>query len=174
MPGKAMRLLILAAVLSFYSCQKEDVSNKTPAPVDPPSGTTPTFNVNKATLLQLVNGIRQSGCNCGSTVMPPVPSITWNDQLATAAFDHSNDMYSNNYFNHAGLNGSSAGDRITAAGYAWKAYGENIAKGYTSEQAVMDGWISSEGHCKNIMSPNFKEMGVARVGNYWTQEFGTR
>src|SRR5688572_6315459 len=114
MPGKRMWLSICVAVLGFYSCQKENVSGKTPAPVDPPSGTIPAFNVNKATLLQLVNNIRQSGCNCGSIVMPAVPFITWNDQLATAAFNHSNDMNSNNYFNHTGLNGSSAGDRITA------------------------------------------------------------
>jgi uncharacterized protein YkwD len=83
-------------------------------------------------------------------------------------------MYTNNYFNHTGLNGSSAGDRIIAAGYAWRSFGENIAKGYSTEQSVMDGWIRSEGHCKNIMNPGFKEMGVARVGTYWTQEFGSR
>lgn len=106
--------------------------------------------------------------------MPPVSPVTWNDQLATAAFNHSNDMNSNNYFNHNSPAGSTAGDRITAAGYTWRTYGENIARGYTSEQSVIDGWINSEGHCKNIMNPSFKEMGVARVGNYWTQEFGAR
>jgi len=165
-------LFIGVAVLGFYSCQKEDLSSKTP-PVTNPPGTAST-NVNKTTLLQLVNNVRQSGCTCGSTVMPPVATVTWNDQLANAALSHSNDMNANNYFNHAGLNGSSAGDRITAAGYTWRAYGENIAKGYLTEQAVMDGWIKSEGHCKNIMSANFKEMGVGRVGTYWSQEFGSR
>ena len=159
--------LVTILFCSIHSCTKEDVVSK-----DPGSGT--TTSVNKSTLLQLVNQVRQSGCNCGSTVMPPVASVTWNDQLATAAYNHSNDMYLNNYFSHTGLNGSSAGDRIKAAGYNWRAYGENIAKGYTNEQAVMDGWIKSEGHCKNIMSPHFKEMGVARVGVYWAQEFGTR
>lgn len=164
-------LLICCFSLGLYSCQKEDTAAK--APVTNPSGT-PVTNVNQTTLLQLVNSTRQSGCTCGSTVMPPVAIVTWNDQLATAALNHSNDMYSNNYFSHTGLNGSSAGDRIAAAGYTWRAYGENIAKGYSTEQTVIDGWLKSEGHCKNIMSPLFKEMGVARIGTYWTQEFGNK
>lgn len=169
MVRRILWLLIWGAIFGFYSCRKNDVTDK--IPVNPPGGST---NVNQATLLQLVNNFRQSGCNCGNTAMPPVASITWNDQLGVASLNHSNDMNANNYFSHTGANGSSAGDRITAAGYQWTAYGENIAKGYPTEQAVMDGWIKSEGHCKNIMSANFKEMGVARVGDYWTQEFGSR
>ena len=172
--GRRLSWLFLIGVLfSFYSCQKDD-SVKIPTVTNPsPSGTT-SFNVNTTTLLQLVNNSRQAGCTCGSTVMPPVAPITWNDQLATAALNHSNDMYTNDYFSHAGLNGSNAGDRIAAVGYIWRAYGENIAKGYSSEQAVMDGWLKSEGHCKNIMSSLFREMGVARVNTYWSQEFGSK
>ena len=166
-------LLLTSLLLVFYSCQKESGSVKDPVVTNPsPSGT--SFNVNKSTLLQLVNSTRQAGCTCGTTVMPGVAIVSWNDQLATAALNHSNDMYTNNYFSHAGLDGSDAGDRIAIAGYAWKAYGENIAKGYSSEQAVIDGWLKSEGHCKNIMSPLFKEMGVARAGSYWSQEFGSK
>lgn len=168
---RRLALFLVIGLVGFYSCQKEDISDKTP--VTNPSGT-PTGTVNETTLLQLVNNVRQSGCICGSTVMPPVATVTWNDQLETAALNHSNDMYSNNYFSHTGLNGSTAGQRITAAGYNWMAYGENIAKGYSTEQTVMDGWLNSEGHCKNIMSPLFKEMGIARVGTYWSQEFGSR
>jgi uncharacterized protein YkwD len=173
MLGKTIWVAMFVAVSGFYSCQKEDISSKVPASTDSSSGT-PSTNVNKATLVQLVNNLRQSGCTCGSTVMPPAPPVVWHDQLATAAFNHSTDMSMNNYFSHSGLNGSTAGDRITAAGYAWRTYGENIAKGYMNEQSVMDGWVSSEGHCKNLMNPAFKEMGVGRAGNYWTQEFGAR
>jgi len=39
---------------------------------------------------------------------------------------------------------------------------------------VIEGWLKSPGHCKNIMSQKYKEMGVARVGNYWTQTFGSQ
>ena len=173
MPGRRLLLLLVCCVsLYLVSCQKENDSDSNP-PVTNPSGNS-SGTVNKSTLLQLVNNVRQIGCTCGSTVMPPVAPVTWNDQLSTAALNHSNDMDSNNYFSHTAPNGSTAGERITAAGYNWKAYGENIAKGYSSEQAVIDGWLKSEDHCKNIMSALFREMGVARVGTYWTQEFGSR
>jgi uncharacterized protein YkwD len=106
--------------------------------------------------------------------MPPVPELTWNGQLEQAALNHSIDMYQNDYFSHTGLNGSDPGKRITAAGYTWRTYGENIAKGQSSEQAVMDAWLKSEGHCKNIMGRNFREMGLGRAGNLWTQVFAAK
>jgi uncharacterized protein YkwD len=106
--------------------------------------------------------------------MPPVATVTWNDNLAKAAYSHSSDMSSKKYFDHTSPTGSTAGTRITAAGYPWKTYGENIAMGYADEQAVMNGWLSSEGHCLNIMNAAFKEMGAGREGNYWTQEFGAQ
>jgi uncharacterized protein YkwD len=56
----------------------------------------------------------------------------------------------------------------------WKTYGENIANGYGTEQAVMTAWLASEGHCKNIMNASFKEIGAGREGNYWTQVFGAK
>ena len=163
-------LAVCSLVFLIISCQKEDLSTKE----SEGSGTDIVFNVNKPTILQLVNNVRQSGCTCGTTVMPPVAPITWNDQLAKAAYDHSRDMYLNNYFSHTSLNGRTAGQRITAAGYQWRSIGENIARGYASEQSVMTGWLNSEGHCRNIMGAGFREMGVGREGNYWTQEFGSR
>jgi uncharacterized protein YkwD len=133
-----------------------------------------TSTLNKTILLQLVNGARKKGCSCGGTHYSPAPALTWNDQLEKAAYNHSNDMFQNNYFSHAGSDGTSSGERINRAGYSWKYYGENIAMGYLTEKEVVDGWLSSPGHCSNIMNKNFKEMGVAKVGNYWTQEFGSK
>ena len=162
--------LLLFFFLFLYSCKKEDVAN-TSKPVD---SSPIVYNINKANLLKLVNDVRQSGCTCGTTVMPAVAPLTWNDQLAKAAYDHSKDMQLNNYFSHTGLDGSSPGSRMTAEGYIWKTYGENIANGFTTEQSVMNGWLGSEGHCKNIMNAGFKEIGAGRESNYWTQVFGTR
>ena len=167
---KALKLFPLFCFFSlvFYSCKKTDISSNN---TDAGSGTS---TVNKILLLQLVNDSRQKGCTCGSTYMPPVPAVNWNDQLTTAADVHSKDMLQNNYFSHTGADGSSPGDRIRQAGYNWRAYGENIAKGYQDEQSVMTAWLQSEDHCKNIMGKDFTEMGVARAGSYWTQEFGTK
>lgn len=130
--------------------------------------------INQQELLQLVNNARQKGCNCGGTYMPPVQPVSWSSQLANAAAAHSRDMKSKNYFSHQSRNGKDPGDRIRAAGYNWKAYGENIAFNYADEQAVVEGWLKSVNHCRNIMNANFKDMGVARSGEYWVQDFGAK
>jgi uncharacterized protein YkwD len=89
-----------------------------------------------------------------------------------AAKDHSEDMNKNNFFEHTGSDGSTLQDRINKYHYSWSIIGENIAEGYSSEKDVVEGWIKSTGHCQNIMNGNFKEMGVATSGVYWTQDFG--
>jgi uncharacterized protein YkwD len=161
---------ILILSISIFSCKKEDLSSKDPAN----GGNNSKYNVDQSLLLSLVNQVRKSGCNCGVTAMPPEAPLTWNDLLAQVALDHSLDMETNNYFAHNNLQGKTPGDRITAAGYHWKTFGENIAMGYGSEQAVMNGWLNSEGHCRNIMGKDFVEIGVGRSGNYWTMDLGAK
>ena len=123
-------------------------------------------------LLELVNEVRSTGTTCGNKYYPPVGELTWNSKLEQAALNHSEDMSSNNFFNHDSPDGRTLADRVTEVGYKYSWIGENIALGYTSEESVIDGWLNSEGHCANIMNPNYTEMGVGRVGNYWTQNFG--
>ncbi|WP_342077651.1 CAP domain-containing protein [Yoonia sp. SS1-5] len=91
--------------------------------------------------------------------------VTFDARLGNAAQNHANDMLAQNYFSHTGLNGSSPGDRITAAGYRWRTYGENIAQGYQSEAAVLQGWVNSPGHQRNNVNPNFEDFGLARAGS---------
>jgi len=141
---------------------------------DPSPKDAKTIAVNKTLLLQLVNEARKKGCQCGDTYYYPAPPLTWSNQLEQAALTHSADMFNNHYFSHTAPDGSRAGDRIEKAGYHWTMYGENIGMGYKNEKEVVDGWLKSPGHCKNIMNKGYKEMGVARVGNYWTQTFGAK
>jgi uncharacterized protein YkwD len=161
-------LFIFLFGIVLFSCNKDDAVAGQPNT----GGETATDStVKESSIIALVNNVRKTGCTCGSTIMPAVAPLTWNNLLKKAAQLHSADMNKNNYFDHTAPNGSTPGDRITSVGYTWLAYAENIAKGYTSEQAVMDGWLKSEGHCKNIMSSKVKEMGIGRDGNYWTQVF---
>ena len=125
-------------------------------------------------MVNLVNKVRKTGCQCGDTWYGPAPEITWNSQLETAARLHSTDMDQKKYFNHTAPDGSDGGIRISRTGYNWWTYGENIAMGYGSEQSVVNGWLQSPGHCKNIMNKSYKEMGVGRSGSYWTQVFASR
>ncbi len=106
-------------------------------------------------------------------------ALAWNDRLFHAARDHSLDMAVQDYFSHTSQDGRSAGDRISAAGYSWQTYGENIACGYADPDAVMAGWMNSAGHRANILNGSFCDLGVglaehANSGNrlYWTQDFG--
>ncbi|WP_066402342.1 CAP domain-containing protein [Flavisolibacter tropicus] len=163
-------------IVAFTLIMSVGANDEAVGPFDPPTTSVkplPT-SVNKTVLLQLVNDVRKKGCKCGDTYYGPAPAVKWNDQLATAAVSHSEDMYKNKFFAHVAPDGSNGGVRVKRAGYPWMAYGENIAAGYTSEKEVVKGWVESPGHCKNIMSKLYKEMGVGRFGNFWTQEFGAR
>lgn len=151
-------MLLFWGLFSFYSC---DPTNEAAAPATP----------NQQELLRLVNEARTAGCNCGGVAYPAVPAVTWNALLENAAQGHSDHMSTTKHLSHTGSNGSSAGDRITAAGYNWTIYTENIASGYTSEEDVIQGWLASPGHCQNIMNANVTEMGVATADSYWTQVF---
>ena len=140
-----------------------------PAPV----ADTSSLGVNKTVLLQLVNAARKKGCQCGDTYYPSAPPVKWNDKLQLAAQNHSKDMEQNRYFSHTNKKGQSAGKRINEAGYKFWGYGENIAQGYGSEASVIQGWLKSPGHCSNIMTKAYSEMGVGRSGSYWTQVMAT-
>lgn len=126
----------------------------------------------KQEMLDQVNRLRASGCNCGRKYMPPVKPLTWNLRLEKAALAHAKDMEINDFFDHHGSNGSSVGDRADKAGYAWQSVGENIAWGYGSFKETLLGWKDSPGHCRNIMNPSYTEMGVASTGDFWVQDFG--
>lgn len=117
----------------------------------------------QAELLRLVNERRARGAVCGTESLPAAPALSWKASLAQGAARHSQDMVDKSFFSHTGSDGSNAGQRISAAGYSWSRWGENIAYGYTSSAAVVDGWMKSEGHCRNIMNAAFTEMGLACV-----------
>lgn len=154
--------LLLSATLAF-----------TPVPSD---STRPgaVAQLNKSKVLRLVNEIRSKGCRCGDTWYNAVSPLVWNDQLEAAAVAHSRDMEARNFFAHKNPEGNNAGFRIDAAGYKWKAFGENIGMGYRDETEVVQAWKASPSHCKNLMSATFKDMAVGRSGAYWTQTFGTK
>jgi uncharacterized protein YkwD len=126
----------------------------TPSPTLPSAPTGPTAS--DVSFANLLNSVR---------VTNGVNTVTFNPNLTLAAQAHADDMLAQNYFSHTGLNGSSPGQRITAAGYVWRAYGENIAQGQTSQSSVLTAWTNSPGHHANDISPNFDEFGLGRAGS---------
>ncbi len=134
-----------------------------------------------ARVLELANEARSRPRRCGSRQFPAVPPLTLESHLTSAAREHARDMARHDMLEHTGSDGSQPDQRVTRAGYKWRATGENIASGPTTPEEVMTGWLASPGHCENLMSPRFTEMGIAWVvdpksqsGVYWAQVFGAR
>ncbi len=143
----------------------------TPAPAPAPTASTYVQKV-----LSLTNAARAVARSCGGVSYAPVPALSLSTQLNAAAQAHASDMASKNYFSHTSQDGRTFDQRVTAAGYLWSAVGENIAAGQPTPEAVVAGWLTSAGHCANIMSANFTQLGVGYAsggsyGSYWVQDF---
>ncbi|MCM3663066.1 CAP domain-containing protein [Mesobacillus subterraneus] len=93
--------------------------------------------------------------------------------LSNVAQEKSNDMQAKNYFSHTSPTYGSPFDMMRDFGVTYQSAGENIAMGQQSAEEVVNAWMNSEGHRKNILSPNFTHIGVGHTGsgNYWTQMF---
>lgn len=191
-----MRKLAFLILLAFAACTKEEVpstGDTSTSQSNNTGNTTGSNNTNNTSgstttssnsffpsetgnfavdMLAYVNALRTKGCKCNGIQMPTVPALKWNKQLEAAALRHANDMSSKNFFSHTGSDGSTMSQRITAAGYKWSYASENIAWGYTSLTSVINGWVMSAGHCQNMMSANITELGAAKIGTYWVQNFG--
>ena len=104
-----------------------------------------------------------------------VGPVSENAQLDSAAENHSIDQAQRLTMTHTGWNGSTAGQRISAAGFAWRTWGENVAVGQPTVAAVMTAWMNSAGHRANILNPAFTSIGVAGSKGtngaiYWTMD----
>ncbi|MGW7404892.1 sigma-70 family RNA polymerase sigma factor [Streptomyces sp. NPDC054833] len=141
-------------------------------PTPTPASTPQTQSAPTGTVAQVVALVNKERANAGCG------PLTENAQLEKAAQAHSDDMAARNFFDHTNPDGVDPGQRITAAGYRWSTYGENIAQGQQTPQSVMDSWMNSPGHRANILNCSFKEIGVGvhkgSGGPWWTQDFGAK
>lgn len=122
----------------------------------------------RATLLCLTNLERTSRGLAGlraSTRLNGVAQAWTQTMVATGDFTH----------------GSNFALRISASGYDWQAAGENIATGYMTPLGVVEAWMASTDHCRNILDPSYRDFGTgaspAAVGNStgpgtWSEDFG--
>lgn len=163
----------------------------TPTPGTPTPGTPAPSPSAQPTVSQAPSASPTGGSTGGSTVGTAVENevvrltnverakagcgpLKHDARLRTAAYGHSADMSAQKYFDHTSKDGRSFADRIKAAGYSFRAAAENIAMGYPSAEAVVQGWMNSPGHRQNMLNCTYTDIGVGYVasGNYWTQDFG--
>lgn len=149
---------------------------------DPVRAWSPASATFEEEVLALTNTARGVARMCGAASFAAVKPLAMEPHLRCAARLHSQYMASSGDFSHTeSANGSTFSSRIVATGYAARGMAENIASGQSTPQQVVDGWLKSEGHCKNIMNGGLTQIGVAhalrtvngRSTPYWTQSFGT-
>jgi uncharacterized YkwD family protein len=98
--------------------------------------------------------------------------------LSRAARMKAEDMASTPYFSHTSPRYGSPFSLISAQGSKWQLAGENIASGYTTAEGVVEGWMNSTGHKRNILSSRYNKIGIGVASSYkkngrmyWSQEF---
>ncbi len=120
-------------------------------------------------VIDLINQIRRQN---------NLPALTIDARLMAPAESHSQDMAQHNLFAHEGSDSSSVGERLTGQGYDWNFYAEDLACGYDSPSAVVQGWLASPAHRDNLLAANARQIGVGYVGDqggdchpHWTADF---
>jgi uncharacterized protein YkwD len=154
-PGGWHRVGVPALLLLLpAACGDDPVSPAAGEPTDP----------QVASFATLVNDHRAS-VGCGP--------LTWVPAVADVARAHSVDMYTRGFFDHVNPDGDSPFDRMHDAGLSFSRAAENIAWGYPSPEAVLQGWLDSPGHRTNIEDCSLTEHGVGLHETYWTHLFRT-
>ncbi len=99
--------------------------------------------------------------------------LSYDWELSRVARIKSQDMKDEGYFAHNSPTYGSPFNMMKSFGIKYRSAAENIARGYATPKAVVDGWMNSSGHRANILNPEFTHIGVGYVssGNYWTQMF---
>lgn len=115
-------------------------------------------------VIRLVNEVRREN---------GLKALTANWELSRVARYKSQDMLNKGYFSHTSPTYGTPFQMIKAFGLSFRTAGENIARGYPTPQAVVNGWMNSSGHRANILNASYTQIGVGYVaqGNYWTQMF---
>ena|SRR5438105_5807949 len=105
-----------------------------------------------------------------------LPPLHQSGQLDHSAQGWTERMVASDDFSHGDL-----GARVHAAGLHYRVAGENIATGLRTPDQVVSAWMGSAGHCRNILSPVYRDLGTGfspqPVRGYasgpatWTEDF---
>lgn len=105
-------------------------------------------------VLSAINAVRaDAGCK----------PLRLDARLTAAARSHARAMAEQNFFGHAGRDGSRLTARIKRQGYSFRTAAENIAAGQKSAGQVVQSWLDSSGHRRNILNCRMTETGIAVV-----------
>ncbi len=106
-----------------------------------------------------------------------VQPLTLDTALCQAATMRSIEMNYSTQFSHTRPNGEKCFSVFTTFSISYNSAGENIAAGYHSPSAVVEGWKNSPGHYSNMINSGYNKIGIGMsnqpfgYGIYWTQLF---
>lgn len=84
-----------------------------------------------------------------------------NDKLSYAASLKANDMFANDYWAHNSPSGKTPWVFIKDSGYTYVYAGENLARGFSSADEVVEAWMASSTHRGNLLSQDYEDIGFA-------------
>ncbi len=96
-----------------------------------------------------------------------LPQLKINLGLNSVAQDHAEDMYERGYFSHSNPQGESAFDRLRADKISFQRAAENIAKGQKTNRAVLEAWMNSPGHRRNMLDARYGKFGIGMTNYNW-------
>ncbi|PIP74849.1 MAG: hypothetical protein CO135_02970 [Candidatus Levybacteria bacterium CG_4_9_14_3_um_filter_35_16] len=100
-----------------------------------------------------------------------LPPLSINQRLSNAASSKARNMFTENYWAHISPGGTTPWSFIRSAGYSYVYAGENLAKGFTNSQDVVNAWMASPSHRKNVLSGNYNNVGFSiQTGNLVGEE----
>lgn len=108
-----------------------------------------------------------------------LPSLQVDPRLNQEALRYARILYGNYTRSGVEISHDQAGDlgnRLSAAGVRWGAVGENIARGHSTAEGVVQKWLNSPGHRQNLLaetptSQNFRRQGIAEYNGFWVHIF---
>ncbi|QMT32342.1 CAP domain-containing protein [Alysiella filiformis] len=163
------KIFLMMSVLLLAACAKpvQSTQHRTTWQMDTPQH-----------MLNLINQARSQARKCGNQHFAAAPPLAWSVKLERAATLHAQDMAKHNYYSHIGRDQSTFAQRIQAQGYQYSGIAENIYAHPMTAELAMEGWLKSEGHCRNLMNPQFTHVGMGMGYNpnsdwqtYWVQNF---
>ena len=104
--------------------------------------------------------------------------LVLDEQMSIAACARCVEMIENKYFAHTRPDGRSCFTILDEYNISRTTSGENIAWGYSSPSAVVEGWKNSPGHYANMINERYTRIGIGVAygdgegqGFHWTQLF---
>lgn len=165
-PFNNISIRFIPSYWTYENNNSQTAETKTPVKEETPTKENNTNTSVEMEIVNLVNIERQK---------EGLAPLTFSEELSKVARAKSQDMASKNYFSHTSPTYGDPFSMMKSFGIKYRTAGENIAKGYSSAQSVMRGWMNSSGHRANILNSSFGKIGVGYVNingtTYWTQMF---